>query len=279
MRKWLLLFGALACGALLVATDADARRLGGSRSIGAQRSIASSPPASAPARQAQPAQAGQTPAQAAPASPTSRWLPLLGGLALGGLFGAFFGGGGLGGFVLIALLAIVVVAALRAFAGRREAQPMRMAAASGETVLAPAPSEAGAGSPRIATAQPAIPAGFDTAGFLRSAKTNFVRLQLANDGGQLDEIREFTTQEMYDELRRDIAERAGGQQQTDVVSLDADLLELATEKDRHWASVRFSGFVREAPGTPPEGFEEVWNLVKPADGSSGWLLAGIQQMH
>ena len=84
---------------------------------------------------------------------------------------------------------------------------------------------------------------------------------------------------MYDELRRDIAERAGGQQQTDVVSLDADLLELATEKDRHWASVRFSGFVREAPGTPPEGFEEVWNLVKPADGSSGWLLAGIQQMH
>jgi len=66
---------------------------------------------------------------------------------------------------------------------------------------------------------------------------------------------------------------------TDVVSLDADLLELATESNKHWASVRFSGMVRETRETAPVGFEEVWNLVKPADGSSGWLLAGIQQMH
>ena len=43
--------------------------------------------------------------------------------------------------------------------------------------------------------------------------------------------------------------------------------------------MRFSGTVREAPGAEPEAFAEVWNLVKPADGSSGWLLAGIQQMH
>jgi predicted lipid-binding transport protein (Tim44 family) len=43
--------------------------------------------------------------------------------------------------------------------------------------------------------------------------------------------------------------------------------------------VRFSGASREAPGAPAENFEEVWNLVKPADGSSGWLLAGIQQVH
>jgi predicted lipid-binding transport protein (Tim44 family) len=63
------------------------------------------------------------------------------------------------------------------------------------------------------------------------------------------------------------------------MTLNADLLELATDKGRHWASVRFSGMVRETPGTEPVGFEEVWNLVKPLDGSTGWLLAGIQQMH
>jgi predicted lipid-binding transport protein (Tim44 family) len=120
-----------------------------------------------------------------------------------------------------------------------------------------------------------VPAGFDTAGFLRAAKMNFIKLQVANDSGKLDEIREFTTREMFDELRRDI--QSG--QQTDVVALNADLLELATERDKYWASVRFSGMVRETPGTQPVGFEEVWNLVKPADGSSGWLLAGIQQMH
>ena len=32
-------------------------------------------------------------------------------------------------------------------------------------------------------------------------------------------------------------------------------------------------------GAAPAGFEEIWNLVKPVDGSSGWQLAGIQQMH
>jgi predicted lipid-binding transport protein (Tim44 family) len=125
----------------------------------------------------------------------------------------------------------------------------------------------------------AVPAGFDAAGFLRAAKLNFVKLQVANDVRELEEIREFTTREMYDELRQDILTRGSEAQQTDVVALNADLLEVATENNKHWASVRFSGMVRETPGTAPVGFEEVWNLVKPADGSSGWLLAGIQQMH
>jgi len=108
---------------------------------------------------------------------------------------------------------------------------------------------------------------------------NFVKLQVANDLGRLDDIREFTTEEMFDALEKDIAERRGESQQTDIESLDADLVELATEGERHWASVRFSGRVRETPGTPSVGFSEVWNLVKPTNGSSGWLLAGIQQMH
>jgi predicted lipid-binding transport protein (Tim44 family) len=139
------------------------------------------------------------------------------------------------------------------------------------------PAAAPAALPMGAATTPAnVPAGFDSAGFLRAAKLNFIKLQVANDSGRLDEIREFTTREMFDELRADIQ---GAGQQTDVVALNADLLELATERDKHWASVRFSGTVRETPDTEPVGFEEVWNLVKPADGSSGWLLAGIQQMH
>jgi predicted lipid-binding transport protein (Tim44 family) len=135
-----------------------------------------------------------------------------------------------------------------------------------------------------AAAQPAsVPAGFDAAGFLRGAKMNFVKLQLANDAGNLEEIREFATPEMFDELSKDVSSRGAESQQTDVVTLNADLLEVVTEgagaEQRHWASVRFSGMMRETRGAEPVGFEEVWNLVKPADGSSGWLLAGIQQMN
>jgi predicted lipid-binding transport protein (Tim44 family) len=131
----------------------------------------------------------------------------------------------------------------------------------------------------VQTAASRLPAGFDAASFLRGAKMNFVKLQLANDHGKLDEIREFTTDELFAELERDIAARGGDGQQTDVEALDAQLLDVATEGERHWASVRFSGRVRETRGTESVDFAEVWNLVKPADGSSGWLLAGIQQMH
>jgi predicted lipid-binding transport protein (Tim44 family) len=227
-----------------------------------QRNVTPAP--AKPAQQAAPQQP-QNP-QAAPQA-GSRWGGILGGLALGGLLGYFFGGSGILGLLALAVLAFAVIAFVSALLrrARGEAQrPVQLAGFADETVAAPPPSQASA-----------LPAGFDTAGFLRAAKTNFIKLQVANDSGRLDEIRELTTHEMFDELRTDV--HPG--QQTDVMTLNADLLELATDKGRHWASVRFSGMVRETPGTEPVGFEEVWNLVKPLDGSTGWLLAGIQQMH
>ena len=77
-------------------------------------------------------------------------------------------------------------------------------------------------------------------GFLRGAKLNFMKLQAANDSGNVDELREFTTPELFADLRRDIDERGNVRQQTDILSLNADLLEVATEGDTHWASVRFA---------------------------------------
>jgi predicted lipid-binding transport protein (Tim44 family) len=269
MCKWLLALCLTFFGAALIATDVDARRLGGGRSIGAQRSV-TPPPASAPAK---PAQQQQT----APQQQPSRWGALgglLGGLALGGLLGYLFGGSGLLGFLLLAALAVAIVLAIRALAARREERPRPVQfAGGGNEAMATPPSQA-EGVPAAPASR--VPAGFDTAGFLRTAKMNFIKLQLANDAGRLDEIREFTTREMYEELRRDLP---AGAQQTDVVALNADLLELATERGEHWAAVRFYGMVRETPDTEAVGFEEVWNLVKPADGPGGWLLAGIQQMH
>jgi predicted lipid-binding transport protein (Tim44 family) len=265
MRKWLLGICVALAGTVLVANEADAKRLGGSRSVGAQRNVTPAP--------AKPAQAApQQAPQAQPAQPGSRWGMfggLLGGLALGGLIGYLFGGNGLGGILLVALLAFAVAMLVRALL--RRAQHVQLAGVGNETLATPERPLAGS----AVNQAPAIPAGLDAAGFLRAAKMNFIKLQVANDAGHLDEIREFTTREMFDELRQDI--QSG--QQTDVVALDADLLELSTERNQHWASVRFSGMVRETPGTEPVGFEEVWNLVKPTDGSGGWLLAGIQQMH
>ncbi len=277
MTKWLIAFVLLFTTGALALQDAEAARFGGGRSIGAQRSIQSAPAPRAPAQQQQAAQPQQgAPAQgAAAASPGSRWGSILGGLALGGLLGWLFAGSGLGGVLLIALLAVGAVLAFRALAARREVpRQVQYEGLGKDTVYAPREPDA---VPSGAAAPIRIP-GFDTEAFLRAARTNFVKLQRANDMGKLDEIRDFTTDEMFDEVKKDFAERRQGQQ-TDIASLSAELLELATEGERHWASVRFSGQVREAPGTPAVGFQEVWNLVKPTDGSSGWLLAGIQQMH
>ena len=275
MKQLLIGLCAVLIGAVVFAGDAEAKRLGGGRSVGTQRSV-TAPPASAPSQQQAAPAAGQPAAQ--PQGGIGRWLmPMLGGLAIGGLLGSLFSGGlgSFGGILLLALLVIGGVMVFRALARRGQpvSEPVQFAGMGRESVRMPM-----AATPAPGGAIPqkhGIPAGFDVAGFTRGAKLNFIKLQAANDSGNLDEIREFTTQEMFDELARDA--RSSGQR-TDVVSLDADLLEVVTEGDKHWASVRFSGAVREAPGAPAEDFQEVWNLVKPTGGSSGWLLAGIQQM-
>lgn len=206
----------------------------------------------------------------------------IGGLAFGGVIGAFFAGhpllSTLLGALLVALLAFAALALVRMLRAPRAAPPaFQYAGLGSETVAAPPPSQAAGFDARVAAgpARTHVPAGFDIAGFLRAAKENFIRLQMANDSGRLEELRDMTTTGMFETLRAE----AGAGQQTDVVTLNADLLEVATEGGRHRASVRFSGLVRETPGAAPASFEEVWNLMKPADGSSGWLLAGIQQMH
>ena len=278
MRRWLLAVCAAVLGGTFAIEDVEAaKRLGGGGSSGVQRSVTPSTPAKPAQQQAAP-QPGQNTATQPAASGASRWMPILGGLALGGILGYLFGGNGMMGILLLVALAVVAVLAFRAFARRgTQAAPQRMqyAGMGNETVAAPPPSQSSAQLGGSAAPQTGLPAGFDAASFLKAAKLNFIRLQAANDSGRLDEIREFMTDELFDELKRDIQ----GGQHTDVGSLQADLLEVATEGDRHWASVHFSGTVRDTPNAAPAEFQEVWNLVKPASGASGWLLAGIQQMH
>jgi len=99
-----------------------------------------------------------------------------------------------------------------------------------------------------------------------------------HDSGKLGELREFTTDSMFESIKQDLLQHGAVGQQTDVVTLDAELLEALTEGDTHWASVRFSGMIRESADAQPESFQEIWNLAKPTSGATGWVLAGIQQI-
>jgi predicted lipid-binding transport protein (Tim44 family) len=181
----------------------------------------------------------------------------------------------------MALVGFAVVFVLRLLTRPKNAGNMQYAGAGNEPAAAQSPSLSpaiGAAPAFGAQPQPNIPAGFDTDGFLRQAKLNFVKLQAVHDSGKLGELREFTTDSMFESIKQDLLQHGAVGQQTDVVTLDADLLEALTEGDTHWASVRFSGMIRENADGQPESFQEIWNLAKPVSGATGWVLAGIQQI-
>lgn len=127
-----------------------------------------------------------------------------------------------------------------------------------------------------------IPAGFDTNAFLQAAKRNFVALQDAWDRADMNSLRGMMTDEMVREIRNQITERDRTQlpapQSTDVVMLEAQLLGIEDLATEYMASVEFSGLIREEPSAGPTPFREVWNMTKPKDGSTGWLVAGVQAL-
>jgi predicted lipid-binding transport protein (Tim44 family) len=288
MKRLVIAAFAAVIGLSLMIPDAEAKRLGGGGSIGMKRQAmpASSAPAGKPAVAPAPAAA---PA-AAPAKPAgmSRFLGPLAGLAAGlgiaALLSHFGLGEGMANILMILVAVMAVVFVVRWLMSRRTPEAGMQYAGSGNAAPAnftPArfePTGVGAGVAAASVAAASIPAGFDVDGFLRQAKLSFVRLQAANDRGDMNDIREFTSPEMFAEIKMQHQERNGRAQETDVMQLNAELLEVVTEGDRHIASVHFSGQLREEASAAPETFAETWHLVKPADGSRGWAVAGIQQV-
>jgi len=278
-----LLFAACVALLTLSAGDADAARLGGGKSVGMQRQAVTPKPA-APPQQAAPAPTAPTPASAPAPAPKRNWLGPLAGLAAGlgiaALLAHFGLGAELANFLLIALLAVAAFAVFKLLFRRKsdngpEVAPLQYAGAGNAGAPPPLP-QTGSGATAGAEAPP-LPDGFDARAFLDVAKSNFVRLQAANDARDVDSVRDFLSPELFAEIRLQMLERGDAPQQTDVVTLNAELLELSSQARRHIASVRFSGMIRETPGAAAQPFAEVWHLSKPDDGTRGWVLAGIQQ--
>ena len=296
MKNFALMAAALVLGFTLSIGDAEAKRLGGGSSSGMQRqSVTPTAPPSA-AKQAPTA----APAAAPAAQPKRSWMgPLAGlaaGLGLAALASHFGFGEGLANMMMIGLLVMAVVMVIGFFM-RKKAAAAQQAGAGGLQYAGAgadygrnAPSKpdflpSGTAVPGMAAAAAtaatngnSIPADFDVEGFARNAKVNFIRLQAANDAGNLDDIREFTTPEMFAEIKMGMGERGAAKQETDVVQLNAEVLDVAEEASRYVVSVRFHGLIREEKAGPTEPFDEIWNMTKPTDGSRGWTLAGIQQV-
>jgi predicted lipid-binding transport protein (Tim44 family) len=84
---------------------------------------------------------------------------------------------------------------------------------------------------------------------------------------------------MFASIRLEIQERGGVAQTTDVQQVDAEVLDVSQDAERHIVSVRYRGRVQEDKQSAPVAFDEVWHLVKPAAAAdSAWAIAGIEQM-
>ncbi len=128
-----------------------------------------------------------------------------------------------------------------------------------------------------------VPADFDVTGFVEAAKRNFITLQDAWDRSDINSLRTMMTDGMLDEIRSQLAEREsqfpGQPNKTEVVMLEAQLLGIEEQADAYMASVEFNGMIREDASAGPSPFREVWNMSKPKQGGSGWLVAGVQALH
>ena len=288
--------------ALVFATvgHVEAARLGGGKSFGRapsapiQRQAA---PVQKPAQQAQPTAPAPAPQAPAP-SRFGGMGGILGGLAAGLGIGYLLSHFGLGEAassmitgLLIAMLAgfaimFVIRKMLPAMSGAGQnsnvpPQGMQLSNVESprqEPAFTPAANAFGGVSAQPEAFQSTLPPGFDQQTFLENAKQYFVTLQKAWDQGDLASLREFTTPEMFATIQQDLSGRSDGSNQTDVVTINAQLLGIETADGHYFCSVQFSGMIREQRGAPASDFSEIWNLSKPVDGPGGWVLAGISQL-
>jgi predicted lipid-binding transport protein (Tim44 family) len=113
---------------------------------------------------------------------------------------------------------------------------------------------------------------------LRASKSHYIRLQAAWDKADMQDIREYTTPELFAELTLERQQPGDNDQFTEVVSLNSELLGVATEGDRVVASVRYTGLIRETRDAEPHAFSEVWHVQRALnEPDAAWYVAGIQQ--
>lgn len=249
------------------------------------------------------------------AAPRNRFLGPLGGLAAGLGLAALFGylgfGAGmaefLGTMLMIAAAVFAVVFLVRMLRGQQAAKPRPAYSAAGATGAAnnsyrqastnpindPVP---GMGAPRndqafgqfgnasafdapIPAATPVkdLPAGFDEASFVNSAKKFFVTMQGVFDQGDVAGLREYCSDEVVDHLKAEIESRGNAVNRTDVVTLDAQLIGFETDVDEQIATVAFTGMLREEQDAAASEINELWIMSRPVSGG-GWVLSGIHNL-
>ena len=263
MRKFLSILLVLFATVGILAQDAEARRFGGGRSFGISRSTSSFARPSSAMTQNRPSM--------------NKWMGPLAGLAIGGLLASLFMSNGIGSGILSWLLVGGLFLILFSFL-RNRMQPKPSYQRDDYRNQQFTQKNEAFEQPRYSNAQNynSYPSGFDAPSFLREAKSQFIRMQAAYDQKNMNDIREFTTPEVFAEIRLQFDERGIAENKTDVISLEAVLLDVENEMQGMIATVRFNGMIQEDKELPAEAINEIWHFKKEVN-NLRWLVAGVQQ--
>jgi predicted lipid-binding transport protein (Tim44 family) len=285
-------------------SDADAKRFGGGSSFGGRSSYSAPYKRSAipPSRSANQQQAtAQNQAARQGMANRGGLMGMLGGLALGGLLGSLLFGGAFENFNFMDILVFGGIALLlyklfaaKAGAAQRtvynrtandydESQPVQSNPAGFNTdVLFNKDKKQSTGQgfqqDTGSNNTAAIPEDFDQQAFLSGAKIAFTTLQKAWDERDLAEIRGLSTDKVFAKIQ-DQLKASATENHTDILKLDAELLEVREIGSELEAVVLFDAIMREDINAQAEQIREVWHFVKPKISiQPKWLLDGIQQL-
>ncbi|WP_417614154.1 Tim44 domain-containing protein [Oceanisphaera sp.] len=284
MRKLLTLFTLIfAIGITATAFDAEARKMGGGRSMGKSYKTAPAQPANQQA-------AGQNTAGQAQAPKKSGGLMggLLGGLLAGGLIAALMGSGAFEGFQIMDFLMMAGLAfvAFKIFSALRKGKapaPASRAAYNGpqqfeapQQPVASSPSTGGAGGFAASDVPFNLPPGFDMQAFLQGSRDHYRTLQEAWNKDDLEKIREYVTPELFADLSKERA-TLSGEQHTEVMFVDAELVRADHTSYHAQVSLKFSGRYRDSQEGVEQDIREVWHLERDLTKENApWLIVGLE---
>ncbi|HRD68858.1 MAG TPA: Tim44-like domain-containing protein [Legionella sp.] len=245
----------------LCINEASAKRFGGGRSFGMQRSQTSLFSSAKTQKTAPLNQRSKT-----------QWGGMLGGLLIGGLLASLFMGNGLANGLITWLILGAALYFIVQFFRRRMHPGMQSATAPGSrqnpfSQYTQHESQGSGGT--------SVLANFDETRFLREAKVIFIRLQTAYDQKNLQDLKTFTVPEVFAEIKMQLDERGNEPNHTEIVTLETELLDASRQANSNVASVRFTGTLKEN-NEPLMQLDEIWHF-RQFDGTNEWVVGGIQQ--
>jgi predicted lipid-binding transport protein (Tim44 family) len=234
---------------------------------------------------------------------------LLGGLLAGGLLAAFFGGAFEGiqfmDVLIMGLIAFLAFKFLRGMLGAKQGS-MNQQNARGQQ-----PAFGGMGQNKFEQPKPQpnvhnfeqaqpqsqphspnsaggfgfgaqsdvphnYPPGFDQAAFINGSREHYRTLQGAWNHNELNTIEEYVSPSLFEDLKAE-RDKLSGEQHTDVMYVDAEIVRADHDGSKAQLSLQFSGRYRDTSDGIEEDITDIWHLERDlTTDNAPWLIVGIQ---